>query len=118
MEKVERIKKLIKEVSKSERDFSMKLGINPATLNLYMLEKRKLSLDVIEAILEVYPNISAEWLLRGEGNMFCREASASSSDDNFYKRVIDEQLDTISMLKKKVAELESVLSSEGKSYVV
>jgi hypothetical protein len=105
---IERLKILIKEFSKSERGFSLKLGINPATLNLYMLGRRKISLEVVESILDIYPNVSAEWLLRGNGAMKLDDETYSGDfDESFYKKIIDEQLDTISMLKKRIQELES-----------
>jgi transcriptional regulator with XRE-family HTH domain len=119
MKLIERIKILIKEVSKSEREFSLQLGINPATLNLYMLGKRKLSLETIESILKVYPNISAEWLLRGNGEMnLGKESRINDVDDSLYKRIIDEQLDTIGMLKRRVAELEAKGNEESEQNVV
>ena len=75
MEIINRIKIMISEMAKSERDFSIKIGVNQKTLNYYMLGKRKLSLEIIEAILNAFPEISAEWLLRGTGSMMLNETS-------------------------------------------
>ena len=63
MKTIERIKMMISEMAKSERDFSIKIGVNQVTLNNYTANKRKLSLEIIEAILNAFPEISAEWLL-------------------------------------------------------
>lgn len=46
--------------------FSELIGIHQVTLNNYLLGKRKLSLEVVEAVLNTFPEVSAEWLLRGE----------------------------------------------------
>lgn len=105
MKTIERIKMLISENAKSERDFAMKIGVNQVTLNNYTANKRKLSLEIIEAILNAFPEISAEWLLRGTGSMMLNETSdsikANDFDEAWYKKVIDDQHDTISLLKEK-----------------
>ena len=101
MKTIERIKMLISENAKSERDFAMKIGVNQVTLNNYTANKRKLSLEIIEAILNAFPEISAEWLLRGTGSMMLNETSdsikANDFDEAWYKKVIDDQHDTISV---------------------
>lgn len=74
---------LISENAKSERDFAMKIGVNQVTLNNYTANKRKLSLEIIEAILNAFPEISAEWLLRGTGSMMLNETSDSIKANDF-----------------------------------
>lgn len=71
MEILERIQKLIKEKcgERGETSFSKIVGIPQVTLNNYVKGRRGVSYEVIEAILSAFPEVSAEWLLRGEGNM-------------------------------------------------
>jgi transcriptional regulator with XRE-family HTH domain len=113
MEKIDRIKMLIKKRAKSEREFALKIGMKQATLNLYVLGKSKLSLEAVDLILKAFPDISAEWLLRGEGNMTkefgcgVNKNSSYQTEDLFYMRIIEEQLYTISMLRRRVTELEA-----------
>jgi transcriptional regulator with XRE-family HTH domain len=113
MEKIDRIKMLIKKRAKSERDFALKIGMKQATLNLYVLGKSKLSLEAVDLILKAFPDISAEWLLRGEGNMTkefgcgVNENLSYQTEDLFYMRIIEEQLYTISMLRRRITELEA-----------
>lgn len=67
MDTIERLNELI-EAKCGERGataFSKLIGIHQVTLNNYILGKRKLSLEVIEAVLNTFPDVSAEWLLRG-----------------------------------------------------
>ena len=116
MKTIERIKMLISENAKSERDFAMKIGVNQVTLNNYTANKRKLSLEIIEAILNAFPEISAEWLLRGTGSMMLNETSdsikANDFDEAWYKKVIDDQHDTISLLKEKVKFIEKQIEEK------
>ena len=116
MKTIERIKMMISEMAKSERDCSIKIGVNQVTLNNYTANKRKLSLEIIEAILNAFPEISAEWLLRGTGSMMLNETSdsikANDFDEAWYKKVIDDQHDTISLLKEKVKFLEKQIEQK------
>jgi transcriptional regulator with XRE-family HTH domain len=120
MEVNDRIKLLIEAKAKSERDFALRIGINQATLNYYTSGKRKLSLETIYAILDTFPDVSAEWLLRGNGAMAIGESliipanSEKALDDaSFYKKIIDEQLDTIKMLRDKLKECEEAAQEKG-----
>lgn len=69
MEIVRRIAELVNEKAKSKRDFAFRIGIPERTLSTYLKTGRTPSLEVIDAILRTFPEISAEWLLRGEGSM-------------------------------------------------
>lgn len=73
---IQRIKALIvyEFGERGENSFAKKIGIPQVSLNNYTGGRRKLSLEVIEAVIQAFPNISAEWLLRGEGSMI-RETS-------------------------------------------
>lgn len=68
---IQRIKALIvyEFGERGENSFAKKIGIPQVSLNNYTGGRRKLSLEVIEAVIQAFPNISAEWLLRGEGDM-------------------------------------------------
>lgn len=73
MEIVERIMALVNAKAKSKRDFAELIGMEQVTFNNYMIGKRGLSYDAIDAILSRFPDVSAEWLLRGEGKMYKSE---------------------------------------------
>lgn len=58
---------------RGESAFSKLIGIHQVTLNNYILGKRKLSLEVVEAVLRTFKDVNAEWLIRGQGEMFLCE---------------------------------------------
>ena len=70
----ERFKDLIKFKKSSILDFSKQIGIAQTTLNCQLYSTRGISINVILLTLKTFPEISAEWLLRGEGSMI-RETS-------------------------------------------
>lgn len=66
---IQRIKEIIDFYRLSGQKFAVKIGISPNTLNNYLQGKNKISLALIEAILKAFPEVSAEWLMRGKGQM-------------------------------------------------
>lgn len=64
-----RVKKMMDFLKMSETSFSSSIGMGQRAFNYYMKGERKFSLEVVDKILSVYPEISSEWLLRGEGEM-------------------------------------------------
>lgn len=69
---IERIREIINIKSRgiSEAAFAEKIGMKQQTLNNYIRGVNKLSVAFISIILETFPDISAEWLMRGEGDMY------------------------------------------------
>lgn len=67
---IERVMDIIKLKAKSVREFADSVGIKQVTLNQQLNGDRKLSLDTVLSILNSFEDISAEWLLRGEGEMY------------------------------------------------
>lgn len=71
---MEEIRKRINEIKDyyklSNRGFAATIGARPAATNNYLNGKKSPSMDFVMAILSKYVDISTEWLLRGEGEMF------------------------------------------------
>lgn len=66
----QRIKALIEAKECSITSFSKKIGIAQTTLNNYFKYDRYPAYETLHAILHTFPDVSAEWLMRGEGDMF------------------------------------------------
>ena len=64
---------LVNDKAKSIRNFAFVIGMPERTINTYIKTGRTPSLEVIDAILRTFPDISAEWLIRGEGSMLKSE---------------------------------------------
>ena len=59
---------------------SVNKRMNQPTVHRIMTGKAKPSLEFIRSILDLYPEVSAEWLLRGNGTM--HDATTEKSIDN------------------------------------
>lgn len=66
---IDRVKEILRAKSKSVREFAELIGVKQVTLNQQLAGDRKLSLDIVQSILNSFEDISSEWLLRGEGDM-------------------------------------------------
>ena len=101
---VERVLKLIEtKTYGNEKDFALQIGIKQQTINNYTKGKRTVSLDAIIAILTAYEDVSAEWLLRGKGEMLI-----SDNLPKFHGEETDTELDVHAELSRKTAELEEL----------
>lgn len=100
----ERIKKIISDTGLSERAFAASCGITQQTLNKQLKGGRELSLSVVSAILNTYTNISAEWLLRGEGNQN-RNQTQESDKERLLIDTITTQQEIINRLKEQIKNL-------------
>ncbi len=64
-----RMKMVLKEFGTNPTQLANEYGVNQKTLNSHINGNTAVSLSTILLILKAIPNLSAEWLLRGEGNM-------------------------------------------------
>ena len=67
----ERINATLNENKLSVAAFSKEVGIGQTTLNRQLNGDARVSVDTIKAFLHRFKNVSAEWLLRGVGDMCC-----------------------------------------------
>ena len=76
----ERVNELLISQSLSVRKLSEQIGVQQKTLNnqVSVSNPASLTLETILLILERFPNVSTEWLLRGNGSMFLDEKESSS----------------------------------------
>lgn len=82
-----RLSEIIKYFGLSVRAFAIKCGISQPTLDKQLKGQRAISLDTVLNVLKTYPEISAEWLLRGVGNMIKDKNSTHFSDEEITKMI-------------------------------
>lgn len=117
---ISRIKEVIAYYKLTDRAFAIKCGIKQNTLSRQLNGVSEISVPTINAILDNYDDISAEWLLRGKGEMLI---SANQSKDENTERIsrlvdtiatlqgtINEQLKTIQALQERERKLSGELA--------
>ena len=120
---IERIKELISYLGISNRAFSTQCGIKDNTFTNQLNGKRELSLSTISSILSIREDVSAEWLLRGEGTMLKNQV-ASDANSLRLERLIDtittlqetinEKTKTIQLLEEENRRMKSELTANKK----
>lgn len=76
---IQRIREMLDRYELSVSSLAKKIGVVQATLNRQLTGENALSLETVNAILYCYKEISAEWLLRGEGSMIKGEGTDNGS---------------------------------------
>lgn len=79
---VQRIKAIKSALGISENELARRLGISQSTLNGYTLGKRTPSYEFAETVLNAFSDISAEWLMRGDGPMYISDLPSTDHDDS------------------------------------
>lgn len=80
----ERMQLVLKEFNTNPTQIANQFDVNQKTLSSQINQETSVSLSTILLILKAFPTVSAEWLLRGEGDMIRpvneTEASFSAKD--------------------------------------
>lgn len=71
--------------------FEKSLGVSHGSISNAWKHERNIGSNVIEKILRTYPEINAEWLLRGEGEML-NAIGFSGFEPEISKELADEEL--------------------------
>ena len=126
---IERIILIQETYCKNQTDFATKIGVSKTTLNSMYKRGVKASFTVLGAILSEFTDVSADWLLRGIGQMqlnqedsdIAREASTNYTitdaniilatrfeeivrENEKQKQIISEQANTIARLEMEKKE--------------
>jgi transcriptional regulator with XRE-family HTH domain len=66
----ERIKCLMGEFGDNKNSLSVKIGMASSTFGRYVNGENKPTVSLLQSILSQYSEVSADWLLMGEGDMY------------------------------------------------
>lgn len=108
-EVLQRILEVFRQSSISETQFAKRIGVNQKTLNQQFKEERSLSLETALSVLRAFEEISAEWLLRGKGNMYNTENSIpdikTGDMQSVYETVVRDKDEQIEKMKAEINQL-------------
>lgn len=87
---LQRVNELISHSELSKNAFANKISMEQTTVNNQLIGKRGISIDLILNILLAFPEVSSEWLLRGEGSMIKSDIPAKNNASRVFTVCIDE----------------------------
>lgn len=109
---LDRLKLFISTLEMTPRAFAIKIDFNYSTLNNYLTGRRTtIDLELISRTISSFENLSAEWLMRGKGEMLLTSEQSTGAEDRMSKLIdtITFQQDTIKTLQARIKELEAEL---------
>lgn len=86
----QRIRDLLVKMNSNPTQLAKKYSLNQKTLNNQINSDVQLSASTILLVLEEFNNVSAEWLLRGKGNMLIVEDKENADDLQELTVIVDE----------------------------
>ena len=116
---ISRIKDIIKLSGLSDRAFALKCGINQQTLFNQLKGIRAISLDTVISICKTFPEISRDWLLLGEGDMFKSQSRETERINTLLDTIttlqeaINAKSETIAILNERIYQLENQLKNKS-----
>ena len=114
---INRIKEVIAISGLSDRAFAIKCGIKQNTLSRQLGGVSEVSASTINAILDNYEEISAEWLLRGKGSMLLQKEETEPGMDKLKSIVytianLQDEINEKTMLTQRLLEENQKLKGE------
>lgn len=71
----DRIIQFLNENNLTSTKFADKIGVQRSSISHILSGRNKPSFDFIEKMLLAYPDLNAQWLITGKGNMFANQPS-------------------------------------------
>ena len=115
---IDRIKMIIEAKGYSPRAFAIAIGFNYSTLNNYLTGRRStIDSELIEKALTSFDDISAEWLLRGKGDILIQKEETEPRMDKLKSIVytianLQDEINEKTMLTQRLLEENQKLKGE------
>ena len=101
-----RIKEVLAKEKTTVNFLATSSGTNQAKLRNQIMVSTAISLDTILLVLERFPHISAEWLLRGNGDMLISQPQRKTITGE-----IRDDTETIAALKETIAAQKTAIAA-------
>lgn len=95
---VNRINLILRAKNITARQFAEEIGIQPSGMSHILSGRNNPSLEFVTKVIRRYPEIDANWLLLGKGEMFAGRAETGERGPEYGERMVENgaQLDLIS----------------------
>ena len=118
----ERIIQFLSENNLTSTKFADVIGVQRSSISHILSGRNKPSFDFIEKMLLAYPELNAQWLITGKGNMFSNQSLLFSKDeDQSQNNLTPRESNIQNLIKEEPAivdseqELDNIQNKELKS---
>lgn len=77
----DRVLKVIENSNLTTSDFAYRVGVQPSQVSHIKTGRNQVTLDIVTKILKAYPEISPDWLLFGNGDMYKNKVETSENQE-------------------------------------
>ena len=115
----DRLNAIVSYTKLSDRAFAIKCGLKQPTLDKQLKRLRSVSADTIIAVSKNFPEISRDWLLLGEGDMFKSQSREMERINTLLDTIttlqeaINAKSETIAILNERIHQLENQLKNKS-----
>ena len=109
-----RLVQVIENLGVKQSEFSDKTTIGRSTLNSTIKRGAELKSDAIYLIKKAYPNLSLDWFLTGDGDMWVEEIADKDKTKEELLLKIKDQEDKIKVLNYTLGTKENMIANRGK----
>lgn len=112
----EKIREIISAYKMSDRQFAIKIGVTQSVIGSMFQKGTEPSSKVIKNTLSAFPEISADWFLRDEGEMLKSQSKEIERLNSLLDTIatlqeaINAKSDTIAVLNDRIKQLEAQLA--------
>lgn len=89
---ITRIKEYVAARKLNGASFARELGMSSVSVNQWLSEKRKVSWEFVQAILNNDEKLSANWLTRGIGEMYAKEINSNECNQEISNELADAKM--------------------------
>ncbi|HSV76783.1 MAG TPA: helix-turn-helix transcriptional regulator [Bacteroidales bacterium] len=75
---IDRVQKVIQQKKLSASGFADLIGVPRSTISHILSGRNNPSLEFLQKVLDAFPDVQTEWLIRGKGNMMASESTLFS----------------------------------------
>jgi len=109
----QRIDTLISALNKNHKTFAESLGKAPTIIYNVVSGRNKPGYDLLELICEKYSNVSRDWLLMGEGDIF-REAKEEPRPDGYLQEHLVKLEENFRRLNQQIEVKDQQIAAKDK----
>lgn len=114
----EKIRDIISYFKMSDRQFAIKIGVTQSVIGSMFQKGTEPSSKVIRNTLSAFPEISSDWFLRNEGEMFRSKSKEIERINSLLDTIttlqntINSKSETIAVLNERIKQLENQLNNK------
>lgn len=115
---IERINELMRKEGLSELQFAKRIGVPQSSVNGYLSGKNTPPTKFLTSVITEFSDVSAEWLMRGEGPMYISDLPSTDHDDSDEVLELKAEITRLRVereeMQKRIIELEAITQYQEK----